>query len=328
MKGGKQMNFASALFSLKRGFKIKRHDWIGYWVLEDNKVMIHLKNGHVMNLVDSDDIVFTLENMACDDWEVVTDPSNVGLPKCPSVPITISPAYIKKPNRYEYLKVKDECKDAESDTKAYKETLKVGDFDTALKMTDDHCKVIGNMYDSHSSVIGDKNVIAKASHNHCHASTCNNIAGNTLKDITATDEYGRTDSTKDFLAREFLMEPSRATISQNESINDNGIYASVNDQPVNDEAINESVSDEPVNDEGIYERPDSKTAQLHKALFMNYEKLTPKYKSDFCRFDGSKWIPTDSKVASDMLTTLGNYKLCYNVNGEWVPWNKLYEVTK
>ena len=27
------MNFASALFALKRGRKIKRHHWTGYWCL-------------------------------------------------------------------------------------------------------------------------------------------------------------------------------------------------------------------------------------------------------------------------------------------------------
>jgi len=79
------MNFASALFSLKRGFKIKRKDWIGYWQLEDGKVMIHCKDGKVINLVDSDDIVFTLENAACDDWEVITTVDNVGLPYNPEV---------------------------------------------------------------------------------------------------------------------------------------------------------------------------------------------------------------------------------------------------
>lgn len=79
------MNFASALFSLKRGFRIKRKDWIGYWQLEDDKVMIHCKDGKVINLADSDDIVFTLENAACDDWEVITNIDNVGLPYNPEV---------------------------------------------------------------------------------------------------------------------------------------------------------------------------------------------------------------------------------------------------
>ena len=79
------MNFASALFSLKRGFKIKRKDWIGYWQLEGDSIMIHCKDGRVFNLVDSEDIIFTIEQMACDDWEVVTTVDNVGLPHNPEV---------------------------------------------------------------------------------------------------------------------------------------------------------------------------------------------------------------------------------------------------
>lgn len=79
------MNFASALFSLKRGFKIKRKDWIGYWRLEGDSIMIHCKDGRVFNLVDSEDILFTIEQMACDDWEVVTTVDNVGLPHNPIV---------------------------------------------------------------------------------------------------------------------------------------------------------------------------------------------------------------------------------------------------
>lgn len=79
------MNFASALFSLKRGFKIKRKDWIGYWQLEGDSIMIHCKDGRVFNLVDSEDILFTIEQMACDDWEVVTTADNVGLPHNPAV---------------------------------------------------------------------------------------------------------------------------------------------------------------------------------------------------------------------------------------------------
>lgn len=295
------MNFASALFSLKRGFKIKRKDWIGYWVLENNKVMMHLKNGTVKNLVDSEDIIFTLENMACDDWEVITDASNVGLPKCPTTPITTTnPAYIQKPRQYEDLKI-----EAVFNASCGKNTT--------------------------------------AEHNHCHTSSCANLSQSTLSNTTiATDEYGRTAAIRETLAREFLMEPDRSSISQNESVNDNGIYAPTNDQPVNDKAINESVNNEPVNDSGIYEHSGN-DVQLHNiasnmnAIMINYEeqkdtalygRLIPKSKCEFCRFDGSKWIPTDSKVASDMQTTLDNYKVCYDVNGKWVPWDKLDEVTK
>lgn len=34
------MNFASALFSLKRGYKIKRKHWTGWWELDGNEVMM------------------------------------------------------------------------------------------------------------------------------------------------------------------------------------------------------------------------------------------------------------------------------------------------
>ena len=92
------MNFASALFSLKRGFKIKRKDWIGYRQLEGDSIMIHCKDGRVFNLVDSEDILFTIEQMACDDWEVVTTVDNVGLPHNPEV---------KKDNRDMSIPVKE-----------------------------------------------------------------------------------------------------------------------------------------------------------------------------------------------------------------------------
>lgn len=50
------MNFASALFSLKRGRKIKRHHWTGYWCLgtKDSKkpyVEMHCYDGKIVNLL-------------------------------------------------------------------------------------------------------------------------------------------------------------------------------------------------------------------------------------------------------------------------------------
>ena len=55
------MNFASAFISLQRGHKIKRSHWGGYWKLEDGKVI---------NLLDTEDVMYTLSNCACDDWEI------------------------------------------------------------------------------------------------------------------------------------------------------------------------------------------------------------------------------------------------------------------
>ena len=68
--GRKTMNFASALFSLKRGHKIKRKHWTGWWELDGNEVMMHCHDGRVINIRDSEDITYTIENMACDDWTI------------------------------------------------------------------------------------------------------------------------------------------------------------------------------------------------------------------------------------------------------------------
>lgn len=72
------MIFASALFALKRGHKIKRKHWTGYWCLnavDSNKpsVEMHCWDGKVVNLQETDDILYTLENIACDDWEIVEE---------------------------------------------------------------------------------------------------------------------------------------------------------------------------------------------------------------------------------------------------------------
>ena len=67
------MNFASALFALRRGHKIKRKHWTGYWILENNEVYMHTFDGRVINIRESEDILYTLENMACNDWEIADD---------------------------------------------------------------------------------------------------------------------------------------------------------------------------------------------------------------------------------------------------------------
>lgn len=72
------MNFASALFSLMRGHKIGRKHWTGYWILtkDDNGkdvVEMHCYDGKVINLLDTEDVLYTLSNIASDDWEIKDD---------------------------------------------------------------------------------------------------------------------------------------------------------------------------------------------------------------------------------------------------------------
>ena len=64
------MNFASAFISLQRGHKIRRKHWSGYWILEDNEIFMYTYDGRKINLRDSEDILYTVSNMACDDWEI------------------------------------------------------------------------------------------------------------------------------------------------------------------------------------------------------------------------------------------------------------------
>ena len=68
------MYFASALFSLRRGHKIRRKHWTGYWQLgEDNEVYMYCYDGRILNIRESEDILYTLENIACNDWEIADD---------------------------------------------------------------------------------------------------------------------------------------------------------------------------------------------------------------------------------------------------------------
>lgn len=63
-------SFATALMSMKHGHKVKRKHWIGYWELKDNNIIMHCYDGRVLNIRDSENIVYTIENMICDDWEI------------------------------------------------------------------------------------------------------------------------------------------------------------------------------------------------------------------------------------------------------------------
>lgn len=73
------MNFAGALFALQRGHKVKRRHWTGYWTLgtfpTDNiqTIIMHTWDGKDYDIRSTKDIMYTLSNMACDDWEIIED---------------------------------------------------------------------------------------------------------------------------------------------------------------------------------------------------------------------------------------------------------------
>ena len=89
------MNFAGAIFALQRGHKVKRHHWSGYWYLAPmstitshkcgmdtiptiktntvQTIMMHTYDGKEIDIRNTLDIIYTLSNCACDDWEIVED---------------------------------------------------------------------------------------------------------------------------------------------------------------------------------------------------------------------------------------------------------------
>ena len=69
------MNFAGAIFALQRGHKVKRHHWSGYWYLSPSNgyIMMHTYDGGEIDIRQTSDIIYTLSNCVCDDWEIVED---------------------------------------------------------------------------------------------------------------------------------------------------------------------------------------------------------------------------------------------------------------
>lgn len=67
------MTFGEVYKYLKEGKKIKLRHWSGYWKLVDGRVKMYTKNGEIIDLQDSEDIMYTLSNIASDEWMVTAD---------------------------------------------------------------------------------------------------------------------------------------------------------------------------------------------------------------------------------------------------------------
>lgn len=67
------MEFKKVYQALKNGEKIKREHWLGYWIKEDNKIMMYCKDGNKVSLNDTEDIFFTFDNLIQDDWIIIKE---------------------------------------------------------------------------------------------------------------------------------------------------------------------------------------------------------------------------------------------------------------
>ena len=71
------LTFSEAYNLLVNDLPIKRKGWSGYWIWDKRKstVMMHCKDGSVIDIRETDDVLFTLGNIACDDWELAVEES-------------------------------------------------------------------------------------------------------------------------------------------------------------------------------------------------------------------------------------------------------------
>ena len=66
------MEFNKAFELLKQGEKIKRQNWSGYWQYDKEKdeILMYCKDGNCLEIRQTTDILYTVGNMAADDWEI------------------------------------------------------------------------------------------------------------------------------------------------------------------------------------------------------------------------------------------------------------------
>lgn len=71
------MRFDEAFKLMKQGKKIKLPSWGGYWTYEEetDRIMMHCKEGNVLEIRETDRLSYTLENILSDEW-IVADEEN------------------------------------------------------------------------------------------------------------------------------------------------------------------------------------------------------------------------------------------------------------
>ncbi len=74
------MKFEKALLELKAGAKMKRPSWGGYWEWDGEKktILMRAKNDETLDIRETQDVAYTLENILADDW-IHADETNTPL---------------------------------------------------------------------------------------------------------------------------------------------------------------------------------------------------------------------------------------------------------
>lgn len=67
------MEFREAYQEMKKGNKIKLPEWKGYWSWENVTIMIHCKEGLVLDIRETNDVDYTFGFICRNDWQVVKE---------------------------------------------------------------------------------------------------------------------------------------------------------------------------------------------------------------------------------------------------------------
>lgn len=67
------MTFRQAWYQLLNGRKVRLPSWEGYWVWEKNTIMMHCRDGRVLDIRETDNPAYTFSNIASNTWEVVNE---------------------------------------------------------------------------------------------------------------------------------------------------------------------------------------------------------------------------------------------------------------
>lgn len=67
------MKFKEALELMKQGIKVKLPSWSGYWCWENDTIMMHCKDGKVLDIRETDRVEYTMSNIASEDWVLANE---------------------------------------------------------------------------------------------------------------------------------------------------------------------------------------------------------------------------------------------------------------
>ena len=67
------MAFREAWFAMLNGEKVKLPSWAGYWAFESGTNMMHCKDGAVIDIRATENVAYTMSNVASNDWMIANE---------------------------------------------------------------------------------------------------------------------------------------------------------------------------------------------------------------------------------------------------------------